>query len=331
MDNYLEGMLEGRRDSTGSFTLDLAAALAMMRRFRLPSAQHSLLACVQAAVGSGAESIGIIQAPSTCLVAFAGIGPTPHELAGLFGQNLGGRWLDLAVGVNSALACGPVSVTMERGQAVATWTPQEFEVRGEWPADQPAERVSLSLAARICNPALLTEACRYAPVPITLNGQLVNQPAFPPPGQPGKAVVELRVVGAGLAVDPECRAPIWDCRGGSAPDALRDWPGEVEVILCQAAMGIFSELESQARLNFVYRGVSLGWRREDCNIPGLVAVVCAEGLQRDLSGLSLVADHAYEALVAEVFQQARHMRMALHKRHPNLLIAEQVKAALWGY
>ncbi|MCE7869055.1 hypothetical protein DYH09_01625 [bacterium CPR1] len=179
----------GRLDSSGVFSLDLEAALEKMRLHQLSRPAQYILKLVQWAVGSGATRVDIRCGWRQVQLEHDGAAPTPEVLSSLLPRILEPEdtpTRDLAIGVNAALklAAGPVEISTERGhQALISARAHQLDSLAE-PPDRVRLRLrrqrrwwtALEMLAGTWESFELRQRCRFCPIPIFLNGDLVQQP-----------------------------------------------------------------------------------------------------------------------------------------------------------
>lgn len=179
----------GRLDSSGAFSLDLESALEKMRLHQLTRPAQYILKLVQWAVGSGATRVDIQCGWRQVLFEHDGASPTPEVLSSLLPRTLepGDTPIrDLAIGVNAALklAAGPLEIATELGQrALISASGHQLESLSD-PPDHVRLRMrrqrrwwtALEMLAGTWESFELREHCRFCPIPIFLNGELVQQP-----------------------------------------------------------------------------------------------------------------------------------------------------------
>jgi hypothetical protein len=205
-DPALAALLESSRAGAeqvgeGGFRLDWSRALDKVKRFQLSDPHRYVLELVQAAVAAGATAIGVETDADDVILRFDGRPFARMELERLFdhlfGQSRERTHLrQLALGVNASLALKPKFVVVDSGDGREgarlrltshtdlSLTPLPAEERLDGTRIHVRDRVSwrtLVDAVRK-SPAeaqLLAEGCRFAPLPVRLNGKLLRQPFEP--------------------------------------------------------------------------------------------------------------------------------------------------------
>ncbi|MDC0667839.1 hypothetical protein [Nannocystis radixulma] len=275
----------GEVDSRGSFTLDRAQARAKMQKFQLADARRYVLELVQAAVLRGATRIAFDIDADDMRMRFDGRPFTPAELDDLWGSIFAdGDGADLrgvrqlALGLNAALGLKPRRIVVRSGSQQVVLAPGRDDA---WTAiDAPVAETTIHVAQRLHlglvvaffrdlrgslgEEVHLRERCRYARVAITLDGVAIA----------GGPKIERALVVDDLAE-----------------------PG------VEGAIGLV-EHEPAAEVRLVKDGVWIDTHPlEGCG-PGLVAIVEAEALRKDVSMAKIVADHGFEQ-VAGLIRAAR--------------------------
>lgn len=178
----------GRLDSSGVFSLDLESAVEKMRLHQLARPAQYVLKLVQWAVGSGATRIDIRAGWGGLQLEHDGAAPGPEELKDLLPRILDPHdtpLRDLAIGVNAALkmADGPVEIATGQGlrAQISASSHQLDRLEG---LDRVRLRLRrkrrwwtpLELLAGTWESFELRDQCRFCPIPVFLNGELVQRP-----------------------------------------------------------------------------------------------------------------------------------------------------------
>ncbi|MEW6279485.1 MAG: hypothetical protein AB1758_12720 [Candidatus Eremiobacterota bacterium] len=388
LDRLLEGLQrEGELDSSGDFTLDFQKARLKLGRHQLVSPGHYLLKFVQACVAGGATRVHVRTRGHQVELQSNPEFPL-QELPRLSAYLLYSNSLTeprslrhLAVGLNSAIGLEPRR--LELAFEGIRWTPErEWEERPPgpgkdgstfrlrlrkrqlgWPlmtmdlALQMAGTVATSHIPRIpsevhalLNPEdlALSAACRFAPIPVFLNGGLCNRPNYPgtgglwpPPSRPdagGMLILEYTFLAGD---EPACQLvglpavgrarirrfmhipslhslPTPGLPALSGAVQARTLPGtRGRVLMCHGRLAVEQGLQGPARLLFVRDGVSLAPQDVDLGLPGVVGVLSAHGLATDLSEFTLVDNREYQALLGrlkpQAWQMAEDLRVQLER------------------
>ncbi|CAM9952106.1 unnamed protein product, partial [Phaeothamnion confervicola] len=215
---------EGRLESTGAFTLDLAHAVDKLKKFQLEDrASHYILKLVQCAVACGSSAIHLHSNSHRVSLRMEGTSFSAQDLHNLFSYILTGRkehnkrhLRALAVGINSAIGVGArqISLTSWSGQTGVRqiWTqagPSQFpfqasgpafveflltrsfkDKRGLWALTANSDILDLLLRKRSAmdkEQAAIYDHCRLCPVPITMNGRPLERRTFGVARYPGCA------------------------------------------------------------------------------------------------------------------------------------------------
>lgn len=317
-----EARAEGRLDSSGVWRINLYAAARKLGRHLLADPTDSLLKWVQAALAGGASWVDVEIEADHVLVRFDGRTLDLSQLDTL------DRWLldrgrpelhHLAVGLTSAAAHGCDELSVGAHAREVTMTPSAYREVQTVPGPN---RIRMgrrrSLAQRLARSEVrrLESRCLYAPVPVLVNGRLVNRPHFGEPTRPALKG-DRYDLGPHRARGPESyfgalefatdllAAPVlphtrwWtvaNLRGG----ALLDQPSAAVPGLTTAGAPIWAchamcrrTHSSWSEAVFVGHGVVLTSERNVLDRPGLLAVISARDLKVDLSGFGVVHDEAY--------------------------------------
>jgi hypothetical protein len=194
---------EAEFDSTGRFSLDRRRAREKMRKFQLVEPHYYVLELIQAAVAGGATFIDIYQDADDFIITFDGRHYTREDLENLYSSLFVSqkdlsleRFRELAIGINSAQALGPSFIRVSSGDYSGTvellirpgqedaFVVAEEAVRGT--RIHVREKVSWKVASRFLSryvaskipseEKLVRERCLFSPVPVKINGVLVNPP-----------------------------------------------------------------------------------------------------------------------------------------------------------
>lgn len=207
-DELLEGAVFERR---GSFTLAADKAREKMRRFQLENPRRYLLQVVAALVASGAGAIDVTTDESDLLsytlqVEFDGPGYTAADLQGLYDavflpgdEPATDRLRELALGVLGAQGIPATRLEIRSGGALWLWEGGETTLQPE--GAPPGHRIALAGPGDAEEARLLRDNCQAVPLPLRLNGELVNTPtrrwsaAVPWPAKPFRLADAEGVVG----------------------------------------------------------------------------------------------------------------------------------------
>lgn len=206
---------EGSLNSSGTFTVDLRAALPKLEKFQLPRPYFGLLKVVQSGVASGASFVDCSFTPTGIIIEHDGQAPEPAQLRELFNYLLSSQrgpaeraLRDLAVGVNTSLARGAswveVSARGSEGWINQRWTSRSETSQSERMGDTRANlRFELRRTGRQTAGELYQRAnkdifqllkgsrdvldedaravfdrCRHSPVPVRINGRPTLAPSM---------------------------------------------------------------------------------------------------------------------------------------------------------
>lgn len=356
------------------FTVDFYRAARLMAHRALPEPTLYLVKLVQAALAQGASRLEIQAGGNRLTLAWNGPALTRAELEELSRHLL---WTDpqrrylhhLAVGLNTLYSLDPAAVRLsspqaqylvsegraqlEEGQDDPTgWEVNRLEILRS-PEGQRHARVLRKLKkldlggatqeARGLTAAelrALQERCRWAPIPILLNGRPLNNPHWNPcPGAKSDwtGSVEFSGLPHGhsaeaflyldetsnqvLAAPPDLRSGRqralllrWsDGQLGKAPLESDGSEGAARLaglrFAGQPALAGFAALargeDSWSRLGFVHDGILLGEERNLLDRPGVIGVVSTLGLTIDLSEFGVVHNQAFQRTMELLREQVR--------------------------
>jgi hypothetical protein len=279
----------GQVDSQGRFTLDVAKAREKMKKYQLADPYHYVLAVVRAAVAAGAHRVVVRCDANDCHLLWEGPGLEAALLEQLFSALFLPRdeslepLRELAIAANAALGLDPAWVRVE------TWTGQGGARLELWPSGQKFEPLSLQSesprptgvaihvrerhALRVLKKILagwwsmpeaaaLQRCCRLAPIPVEVNGRLVNGEA-----DLGPCLLTRRFRQEGV----------------------------------EALVGLPLEAPDISHLDIVLHGVTLSRKAVKLGtVPEVAGVVWAGHLTRNLSSSDVVEDAHYARLLTLV-------------------------------
>ncbi|MCY0993369.1 hypothetical protein OV203_39900 [Nannocystis sp. ILAH1] len=271
----------GEVDSQGRFTLDRAQARAKMQKFQLADARRYVLELVQAAVLRGASKIAFAIDTDDMHMRFDGRPFTRGELDELWGslfadgegEDLRGL-RQLALGLNAALGLEPRQIVVRSGTWQLRMAPGREDAFTE--LAHPVAETTIDVEKRLklemvveffrdlrgslAEEVYLRERCRHARVSITLDGKPI---AHGPR-------IEHAMLTLALA-EPEVQGML-----ALLPNTA---PAEVHLV----KDGVWIDTHPLA-------GVG----------PGIVAIVEAAALRKDVSMAKIVADAGFEQVVGLV-------------------------------
>lgn len=285
MDRYLDDLRgEGRADSEGRFTVDWVRANAVLAKRILPQPEDCLLKIVQMAVRAGAASLRMEPVPSGLRLYFDRPELSWPDLEALPAALLGpaGPLRDLALALHTAV---------HGGWAIFHITTPEGTVVGKrdlW-VSQPEERGPQCVQFSTVNGIGLGTVARRCPhPPLELDLAFASRRsdyAYP--------IAELRHEGQ--------RRHLWLSPSGAK--LLVKLPPEDD--FPELSLGLESDV-GPARIWLSVAGVcrlhELPWKT-----PGVVAVVSADHLSTDASGLRVVEDEAYEDLLDDLRRETERL------------------------
>lgn len=280
----------------GEFTLNPERALELLGDKLLPTRHHYLLLWVQAAYLLGAPELTISVGWFSIRFHFSPVREIGElNLARQIPLGCDRALQALALGVRVA-SRGMGKVTLQTSQGS-----QVFSKDGSW-AESGGLRHGRGVALSVTRfrwdhsfeLLLLSQACAWSPIPISLNGRDTRRKFW----GDSRTLVEKYLDGEGL----------------SAPGAsFAQRPHRVPVeqigqrVSCRLALSL-SGRQSDATLIWVRHGVVVGESQRDLEIPGLCAVVCADDLPTDLTGFGLLEGPELQKRIEEVRVEALDMK-----------------------
>lgn len=358
MDHLLDGFQEGGQlDSNGQFTVAVDRARQLVATYQLAERGLYVLKIVQALIRNGCRTVEIKlgptrievrgETPDVCT-------PTPAQLAealvGFVPRTKEDALQDLCLGLLSAL---------DKSANWAQWSVVSQGVSTTAHIDRDGSvhyrqlpRNDRYLRFRAGLRHLLSQAekqavqarCRHAPVPISLNGSLLNRPlrfdrihlverhlVDPCVGPEGVTSYRSGVGNTPLNLLVDSLGPVYDqvfllqvtpVKGRATrepyPGVGVRVPGRragERVIkhapVCHSILAFSEELSGPAHVQFVKAGVSLNPLSADLGFPGLKILTGASGLKVDLSQFQVVENSALESRLEFYRPIARDMLRGL--------------------
>ncbi|MBI3929683.1 MAG: hypothetical protein HY319_29350 [Armatimonadetes bacterium] len=328
MSSAVEGLLAelrsgGQVDSKGVFSLDLPRTLDKLSHFRLPSPYHYARNLVASAVAAGATYVRFYSDADDTVLEHDGKPYPATQLRDLFGC-LFEPESNLAVQATRELAIGLHEVRRARfhwarlltwdGQAGADLQMTERFLeskprnRAPWPdrrmtcrlsiREKPGLRTLRKMAVKTVEgktpeARILDDACRLAPIPVFLNGQLLPL-ALQRPMLSGAGVVHL------FPQEP----------GPRVPELLREMPADLRRETPDF-FALIARTSVLPELTVVIHGIAFPGEGVDLGRPGVCAVVYSNTLVKDLSETQVVRNQEFEAVVAR-------LRQAVAERWPSV-------------
>ncbi len=232
----------GELDSRGEFTLDRDRAREKMRQFQLTDPRSYVLELVQAAVLAGAGEVRFEIDADDMRMSFDGRPFTTLDFEELYSSMFTRRRSParrrLALGLNSAMALDPRILRVESGTALMEMRPGGDEITMAKEAvdgtrihvkdrfgNATLVRFVLKLRGHITEMLYLKEHCRYAALPIHLNGEPISgvEPLAEAAGRIELATPDASIV-AGFAHLRPARLMILDQGVWIATHLLDDLP-----------------------------------------------------------------------------------------------------------
>lgn len=321
LDSLLEGLIaEGQFESAGSFTLSLESAREKLAAFLLETPEDCVLKLIQAGVALGARQLSLTVRPGRMRVDMFGATVSPDHLSQILGLLLADR---CPVGLRHlALAINTAILTQPNGVALSSWDGQRGRCL-EWKGTArrtrelncPGQRPYCTFEVRRnpvgmfnwwgSNPEqnlVRARAC-WCPIPIYLNGRWLA----PPPLGPHELHHQ----------DEAILHRTWWLEGQGIrgfDSAAWDWPWRPNYRTPRGgflAVGLQPTVSDvRSRIHWILDGV------EACvqNLPGNPGggfcwlVLPAEGLNTDLTGLSLVNDQPLRQRVDQVLDLLKDLQ-----------------------
>lgn len=329
----------GRTTSGQGFSVDYARARKFLARLRLPRTTDYLLKLVQGGVRADCSWVGVKLGTSIEVLWLGYRRFEPQGLVPALCRPLEG---DQSSAV-SALACAVEAVTALGGRVVicqpdagrmTTFEGDRVAVElceREAVVPHPALRITVDLPRRRRHlrgeRALIRECCSYSRVQVLLDGQDLRETYWSRhQAGPNRWILGERRLGDGptatlsLPPLPEPAPLVWSLDGarhGSGWLVLR------------------GGLEPLARVKLVQAGVVIETRRLDLGVPGIEAVMAADHLPTDLTGMQVRDTEAFAQALESLRQAAHELRdevlEALDEEAAATLVSLEVKPRLVGW
>ncbi len=371
---------EGSLESQGKFSLDVSKAQDKLREFQLENKYDYSLKLVQAAVSAGATAVHVEVNNQRARFRFDGRYFKPQELADLFyylvesqerPQTRHLRYL--ASAVNSAVAVGARQISLD------CWNGKEgfrhvfnAEGRSQVPLGRQSEKTPFTefgltrsvidvakgwwhtgncdvwdLLTRSRNTmekeqASIFDRCLYCPIPIKLNGKMLNRFSFGEPRYPGYEIANdprpgetvppwwvrfgnndysgtvvhryHHLIERYIPAGEDCLSPIVAPPLSHASIVDGYTPG----LGCDAILAIQAALHEQSSLAIVEDGIILSEVHVAMGTPGLVALVSSHGLHKDLSGFKITTDAVYHTRMQVLRREVAAMLQTLYRERYRL-------------
>ena len=358
MEDLLRGLREeGVKDSSGQFTMTLEQATPKLRKFLLRNPWHYSLKLVQAGVAAGASTIRIASTSREFRIDFEGAAWDAGELDKLFYYLLEARSTrhnrslrHLATAMNSAVHLGADSIVMDNYTGERAWrhkwSTEGPEVRslsprgpkrsrfvlvrslpetaGGWWNTLNRDLLPLAFGLRETmdrEQAVIHDRCHWCTVPLSLNGRWVHRSRFGEPWRGHKSSADSHFLEwfVPLADDDDLVSGI---RVGAQSRALKSL-GALPGTSCRAMLGLPLAWSETSVMYAVEDGVLLAQDAPYLGYPGVVAVVCASQLPRDLGGFTVARDERYQRFLRQLGEWARELRDLFRKQqYPDAKIRE---------
>lgn len=289
MGEHVSQLLEGYQaagvpDSEGVFTLNLAKAREKMAKFLLPDPAHAILKLVQAGV-EGAQAVEIQLHPQLKVVYRDWETDSLKRITERLCSPEGDR--DDATGYLTiallSLLSKTDSVTL-RLQGEQVRISQDLE----WSETDQIEHGVLTVEANRSSDlplgmmrGLLRDRCGFAPIPIRVDGKQL-EPLFPQTS--GKHRVPYFDENTVVAAQTH--------RGPGKLD-LHSSQQEVRLTGRRARMRLTVDMNPSAQVWLARSGVMIEKKSMALGAPGMVALVCVDDLETDITGMQVVKNQAY--------------------------------------
>lgn len=353
IDGFLASQREsGQIDSEGVFTIALEKARQKLGQFQLEDPSFYLLKVVQAAVGAGTSRIEVHRSKEKLELLFDAPSPlgTPEVMLRALGSPVEVsdgplRWL--AIGFNSALFASPLrtSLTWWSPDASGMLTATGDEVTIAQPPSPPAHlsenpflyRFSVAKARKgffesttAAEVEALTKGCGYCPIEIRVDGLPLPVAGHPPPrnepwledySEPFHLVERLDLDLEGkvkLAVSSFAsrrRGHSGWLRTSRSTDAFCVQPVQPlePEMRCRHAYALPLALSGPDKIHFVRHGVKVATVSLSAHGAGATAVMCADELSFDLSGLGVIRNAVFYSLVETAYEAWREMALTVNR------------------
>ncbi len=260
---------EGKVDSAGRFTLDLAKALEKMQRFQLAEPRAFVLNLVAGATLTGARRIDLSLEAGLFRMEWDGRPLTMEDVLGLFDpfdRQTPPAVRELSIGLAACRGLDLLLMQVESSQVRLQLDRSSLliEPRQSEDRNRIVMREKVPLWRRFTGPdrrivSFLEERCSQGPVQVFLDGRLLTVPI--------------------------------QAQNAEAQVYLEDLKALVALVRLPRSQPSFTVILNQ--VSFVLEDTGLEY-------PGAVVIVEAEGLRKELSQSTLVRDHALQQLIERV-------------------------------
>lgn len=271
---------EGRVDSAGRFTLDLAKALEKMQRFQLAEPRAFVLNLVAGAALTGARRIDLSLEAGLFRMEWDGRPLTMEDVLGLFDpfdRQTPPAVRELSIGLAACRGLDLLLMQVESGRVRLQLDRSSLliEPRQSEDRNRIVMREKVPLWRRFSGPdrqivSFLEERCSQGPVQVFLEGRKLSQPI--------------------------------QAHNAEAQVYLEDLKALVALVRLPRSQPSFTVILNQ--VSFVLEDTGLEY-------PGAVVIVEAEGLRKELSQSTLVRDHALQQLIERVAAELDRLALGL--------------------
>ena len=324
---------EGKLQSSGRFTVDVARARVKLARFQLQPGLY-LARLLQAGVAAGSRSIDVkfeLSVFDGILEGYVAIRYSEPDLEVLsLEQVLPGLEAPRTLSdANNCMATGLLGAQGATEGGEITWETSRGErlsiVNGEvrvyqGPPSRTGTTWSIVRAGNLkglsAEREVLHERCGYLPIPLWVNGQLI-------PSGWGCQVFLLAEqyeggsAGAGLGLPS----------GSPERSFLQDLQGTPP---WRSALAISSALEGFSQIHWVSQGVVMEWDNVDLGCPGALAVVDSAGMKTDLS-FKVVMDDEYKRCLQDLLSRVEALLARLQRRREEIRLPKRSRVLKLGF
>lgn len=299
----------GQRHSEGNFSVDFQKAREKMAQYQLADKHHFLLKLIQAGVLGGAKAINVelsplslrffgwdpaIDADAVCdrLVALAdGVDDAPSCLAVALNSLSLGQKADVVLEFRKENECQVQVMGLVDGDLVR-------EEHGEEKALLDSLDIRIRLAQKLEDRHLgdlLRQRCCFAPIPIRVDEDDVTAKAHVPETrgksrsghfQTNKIISKMTMDGPSQMKLPVRRHSV------HGPSIMK---GARKAWFLQSV-----DLRPKALVQFVKAGVVVDTKDVDLAIPGLLVTVDADDCDTDITGMQILENEKYSALLRDL-------------------------------
>lgn len=322
LNTYLQEFAQGGEvESVGRFTISAEAADEKLRKFQLLDPGLYVVQMVAAAAAGQASFLEVKSSLTRCEFLYDGEAATAEQLEHLSGflydtTGMPRHLTELAVGLHAAQAIEPKQIIVESYRADQanrlTWRGgrqkvEPIEPRAGLSLNRVVVDKGFGLTSRVIkvHPELanLMRVCRYAPLELKVDGDLLNEPfQLPSP-----------CVGVKIYPSLDPRAKVSALPDGRFPCAPAG-PAPVAAVLALGGTSL--------GLAFIHQGILFRRPHKLLGLNCLTGLVVAPELKKNLSHSDLVENDTYTAVVEQLRLWAIDLLVEVC-RNPDSLAASQ--------